>query len=274
MSARIKRSVAYPDAEVRGQLRAWKRKLAERYAEFELACAGRVRAMAVDLVKRPAERQRTLEQIKRALGDGVTLESFHRGRRAHAIFSILKPREAVLMAKNGGPASGTLAQDCVSVNYIVIGYMPGPPEHVSVADGLWTLEVPDHALGRAVERSRALHPGVIIRQAHLNLLALPQSVAASMSRKDDAGVLIKAGAGAFVAELRLAPDVSTHNAVQCHVRVKTWLADDMLGADQNPLCEPGEPGDRLGDAWLRPAPFRRIVRAGDHEAQALSWRGE
>jgi hypothetical protein len=263
----IERGVSYPNAEVRGQLRAWKRKLAQAYAEFELAYGGRIQAMAVDLVKRPAERQRTLEQIKRALGDGVTLESFHRGRHAHAIFSILKPRDAVCTATN----DGSLTQDCITVNYIVVGYMPGPPEHAGVAEGLWTLEAPDHALGRAVERSGVLHPGVIVRQAHLNLLALPQSLAASMSGAS--GVLIKAGSGAFAGEFRMAPDVSTYNALQCHVRVKTWLADEMLGADQNPLREPGEPGDQLGDCWLRPAPFRRIVRTGN-EANVLTWRGE
>jgi hypothetical protein len=66
---------------------------------------------------------------------------------------------------------------------------------MGAGEGLWTLEVPDHALGRAVERSGALHPGVIIREAHLNLLALPQSVAASTSDESASGVLIKAGPG-------------------------------------------------------------------------------
>jgi hypothetical protein len=52
----------------------------------------------------------------------------------------------------------------------------------------------DRALGRAVERSRFLHPGAIIREAHLNLLALPASVITRPSFGDpaDRGELVKA----------------------------------------------------------------------------------
>ena len=63
---------------------------------------------------------------------------------------------------------GSLLQDCVAVNYILAGCIDNI---IRVSEGMWTLEVPDHALGRAVERSRLLHPGDLIREAHQNLLA-------------------------------------------------------------------------------------------------------
>jgi hypothetical protein len=59
------------------------------------------------------------------------------------------------------------------MSFIVAG---ATPEGIGICRGLWTLEVPDHALGRAVERSRLPDPGSIIREAHENLLELPANV--------------------------------------------------------------------------------------------------
>jgi hypothetical protein len=254
-------SVTYANAEVRGQLRVWKQKLARDYAAFERGRA-RVRGTGGALVK-----------IQRACGPGVTLELAHLdGEHPHAIFSILRPRDAV-MIEMPDAERGSLMQDCVAVNYFVAGYIPGPPQHFGVAEGLWTLEVPDHALGRAVERSRFLHPGAIIREAHLNLLALPSSVMNqfALGDPDQRGELVKAGPGAFVAHMRAAPDVSLGDAYAVHVRVSTWLADDMLHENQIPLREKGEPGDQLGDGWLRPVPYRRIHQTSDG-LTVIGWR--
>lgn len=276
-------SVTYANAEVRGQLRVWKQKLARDHAAFERvyrALAGDLRDAPVDLVKRSsrAGRERALTKIQRALGPGVTLELAHlEGKHPHAIFSILRPRDAVVIeTPDDMPDAerGSLMQDCVAVNYFVAGYIPGPPEQAGgVAEGLWTLEVPDHALGRAVERSRFLHPGAIIREAHLNLLALPSSVInqRALGDPDQRGELVKAGPGAFVAHMRAAPDVSLGDAYGVHVRVRTWLDDDMLHENQIPLREKGEPGDQLGDGWLRPVPYRRIYKTSDG-LTVIGWR--
>lgn len=275
-------SVTYANSEVRGQLRVWKQKLARDYAAFDSVyrpVAGDLRDAAVDLVKRTsrAGRERALAKIKRALGPGVTLELAHLdGKHPHAIFSILKPRDAVTIEMPDDTPDaerGSFMQDCVAVNYFVAGYIPGPPAHFGVAEGLWTLEVPDHALGRAVERSRFLHPGAIIREAHLNLLALPSSVInqSALGDPDQRGELVRAGPGAFVAHMRADPDASLGDAYAVHVRVKTWLADDMLHENQIPLREEGEPGDQLGDGWLRPVPYRWIRKTSDG-LTVIGWR--
>ena len=133
----------------------------------------------------------------------------------------------------------SLAQDCVTVNYIVCGTAKG-----IVSDGLWTLEVPDHALGRAVERSRFLQPETIIRDAHLRLLAMPVSRAKDIH-------YIKAGPGVFAGELVSTRKEKSYGS-SVHVRVSTWLADDMLGDDQTPITEVGEPGKKMGDTLLLP----------------------
>jgi hypothetical protein len=274
-------SVTYANPEVRGLLRVWKQKLARDYAAFERgrALAGDLRDALVDLVKRSsrAGRERALAKIQRACGPGVTLElAYLDDKHPHAIFSILRPRDAITIEmpdETRDAERGSLMQDCVAVNYFVAGYIPGPPEHFGVAEGLWTLEVPDHALGRAVERSRFLHPGAIIREGHLNLLALPSSVMnqLALGEPDQRGELVKAGPGAFVAHMRAAPDVSLGDAYAVHVRVRTWLADDMLHENQIPLREKGEPGDQLGDGWLRPVPYRRIRKTSDG-LTVIGWR--
>ena len=149
------------------------------------------------------------------------------------------------------------AQDCVTVNYIFVGCLDGM---AIKAEGGWTLEVPDHALGRAVERSGLLQPETIIRDAHLNLLDLPDTLAAQQQFTDTKtkGVYIKADAGAFVGHLIVGPDVSLGNQLSAHVQVHTWLSDEQLHDDQVVLSAKGEPGKRLGDSWLKPKPLVRI----------------
>jgi hypothetical protein len=195
------------------------------------------------------------------------------------VWSILKPRDAVFceappdITPNKREA---LFQDCVTVNYIVAGNIPGfdRPATIGIAEGLWTLEVPDHALGRAVERSRFLHPGTIIREAHVNLLGLPSAAVSNERVFDDdtLGFLIKAGPGCFVGHFHVNPDVSTGGEFSARVRVKTWLADDQLRDEQIPLCEKGEAGSCLGDGWLRPHPPRRIEKHGPNQVAVRVWQ--
>jgi hypothetical protein len=141
-----------------------------------------------------------------------------------------------------------------------------------ICAGLWTLEVPDHALGRAVERSGFLHPGAIIREAHKNLLDLPATIISErlyMINTDGPGIYIKAGPGCFVGHLIFGMDANEGHSV--HVRVKTWLSDDQLHENQTPLCKKGETGDRLGDCWLLPQPFR-LIEEEDGHLHIASWK--
>lgn len=269
-SARIPRQPAtYANAAIRGQMRQWKEKLADDYRTFDRAfCSADLGLITTDFVRRGSEkgRQRAFEKIRKAFGPGVALEGLRiDGKHPLAIWSILRPRHAVIM--DAAPESG-LMQDCVTVNYIAVGNLPWlPSDGASKAEGLWTLEVPDHALGRAIERSGLL-PTAIIQEAHLNLLALPIELLATTT--DSAGALhitprflVKAGAGGFAAQIIIGEDISLGGAFMINARADTWLADDMLHDDQMLLVDDGRPGYRLGDGWLMPAPFRRITKNGN-----------
>jgi hypothetical protein len=274
-------SVSYGNAEVRGQLRQWKKKLAQSYTIFNNAFKelqdGKLTPLVIDMVKcSRAGRERAFERISKALGPGVTLESasLGKGNSSLAIWSILKPRDAVTVVAGDDRSERerwSLAQDCVTVDYVLIGCVDSM---ILTGSGLWTLEVPDHALGRAVERSRFLHPGAIIREAHLNLLDLPATVLnrTNFTNNNSSGAYIKAGPGCFAGHFRLGEDASIENRLGAHVRVKTWLDADQLFERQIVLCEKAAPGKRLGDGWLRPSPLRRIEQSGPDTMQVRVWQ--
>src|SRR5262249_27129367 len=176
MNVAIVSQVNYGNAEVRGQLRVWKQKLARDYAVFEsafcrLGKGDDLGAFLFDMVRcGRVGRQRAFEKINRALGPGAKLETKHLDDKpALAVWSIFCPRSPVWCAAPDAvpdTAQMGLSQNCVTVNCIVAGALPGG---IGIEVGLWTLGIPDHALGRAIERSRLLHPGTIIREAHTNL---------------------------------------------------------------------------------------------------------
>jgi hypothetical protein len=267
--------VDYADAEARGRIRQWKKRLERNYLAFDRGYrrlqGGDLRDLSIDMVRRGRiGRLRALEKIHAALGPGAKLEtSTLDDGDARAIWSIFKPRDSVVY--DASPEEQSLLQDCVTVNYFAAGAMPGM---IGVAEGLWTLEVPDHALGRAVERSRLLHPGALIREAHLNLLDLPVEVVSrsNFTDHDSPGVYIKAGSGCFAAHINVSPDRSLNGDYTVYVRVETWLSDDQLHEDQIPLLEKGAPGNCLGDSWLIPRPYCSIKRCGENELRVQVWR--
>jgi hypothetical protein len=274
-----RQSVSYGDAETRGRLRQWKKKLAQNYGIFDNAFkqlqGGKLSSLAVDMVKcSRSGRKQAFEKINKLLGPGITLEEVNlgRGNRSLAIWSILKPRDSVAMgALSDLPESErqSLLQDCVTVNYVLVG-----TSAVLVSEGLWTLEVPDHALGRAVERSRFLHPGTLIREAHLNLLGLPATILNQKNFTDhkSSGMYIKAGLGCFAGHFHLSEDVSIGNQHSAHVRVKTWLDENQLSERQIILSEKGEEGQRLGDSWLRPRPLCHFEQVGPNKWEVSVWQ--
>jgi len=270
--------VNYGNAEARGRVRAWKNLLYRRYQTFNTAFntitpSSSLSTACVDLVKRGSRtgRVRAVEKLQQAFAPAAKLEKMQiDGKHRYALWSILKPRDPVTV---GATNESGLNQFCVTVNYIMAGYLPDL-DFIGKAEGLWTLEVPDHALGRAVERSGMLHPETIIRDAHHNLLELPaQLIALNKGMIDtERGFFVKAGAGAFRCEIHIARDVSLNGDFSVQVFVPTWIDDARLHADQIPLCEKGEPGKRLGDGWLLPVPLRRIVETTPGCAEVVAWQ--
>ena len=246
--------VTYASAEIRGKLRVWKTELARQYHIYECAYHARELLRDVDDFAHCGGkgRQRAFDRIRKRLGPAPRLEHADMDKRPVTVWSVLNPRESV--ALEGDPGR---MQDCVTINYLVLGNMKRNKQDL-IAEGLWTLEIPDHALGRAIERSGML-PDQIIREAHETLLHLP----AKKVLLNGDSFLLRAGKGGFICQFSMGKDVEQPDHIQLHVRAPTWISDDMMGPSQEPLCMKGKPGERLGDAWLRPRPFTKITEIED-----------
>jgi hypothetical protein len=257
----------YADAEIRGRLRQWKEGLVRNYRRYDRARKDpETEELIGQFVRRSSRlgRHRAFDRLARRFGPGVSLEGVRLDGNPLAVWSILWPRFSVVL---NAPADHSLSQDCVVVNYIMAGVIPEGEDlkgvGAGVHDGLWTLEVPDHALGRVMARS-GLAPDAIIRAAHHQLLALRQAVLVNSNGEiEQRQFLVRAGPGGFVCALCAYPDKTLGDAPCVYVRAMTWLAEDMLHDDQVLLVEDGLPGTRLGDGWLLPAPLRRIECDGD-----------
>ena len=188
----LRQPAAYANPAIRDKLRQWKEGLARQYRAVDRAFGGEAQArllpVITDMIRRssPRGRRRAFRYIVRALGSGLTLEGLRLdGDYPLAVWSVLKPRQSIIV---NAPVESGLAQDCVTVNYVLAGALPrvtgnrvsaGAPPRVSsggrgfgaIREGMWSLEVPDHALGRAIERSGLL-PDALIAEAHHNLLRL------------------------------------------------------------------------------------------------------
>jgi hypothetical protein len=275
---------------VRGQLRQWKEKLAQQYREFDNAYRdARTQPLVMDFLKRSSRegRRRAFRKLARAFGPSVTLEGLRLdGDYPMAVWSILMPRESVTA---GAPAESGLAQDCITVNCLLAGRLPswvGPgipgAKILGHAEGLWALEVSDHALGRVIERSGHL-PDAFIVEAHRNVLRQRQDqlpplevIARQLASSDGfrmtlgSQFLVRAGGGGFICVLTLGAVVSNDEdprvplsalpgrKLGVSARAATWITDDMVRERQVFLADDGMPGERLGDGWLMPELLRQI----------------
>jgi hypothetical protein len=156
-----------------------------------------------------------------------------------------------------------LDRSCGDPNYIVVGRLAG----VRWGYGLWTLEIPDHALGRLLHRSADNPAGSIAVAHHAALRLRHEDVIRNGEVDRDFQFLLPAGPGAFVCSLVAGEDISRGYAPMLGVRAHTWLSDDMLRDDQTPLIDDGTPGSRLGDDWLLPAPLH--LTAADNAGRVM-----
>lgn len=227
------------DAEARGAVRVFKAGLARAAARFNQNFDARG-------ATRDAERLAHAGAVGGARALARLTARFGPPDRIldrHAIWSMLKPRDAVVVV----PRDVGQTQNAVVVDYIVAGHTGNG---AYLRTGLWTLEVPDHALGRLSQRARGVDLDDAIRQAHRELLAagferLP-------SPYDD--LLVRAGPGAFVGQLVYGHDVKTGD-VSIYFRPRTWLHEDMIGEEQVPIA-PGTPP--LGESLMLPVPLRDL----------------
>lgn len=227
-------------AEARGAVRVFKAMLAREARAFETAFRSRVIERNAERYARcgPVGRSRAMSKMRSILG---RLEHYD---NPWLVWAYLYPRDAVIV-KPGDPGQ---AQDAVVVNYAAIGR-----NHFHV--GLWTLEVPDHALRRLAQRARGVNLRAAVLQAHRELLG------AGLDHAPNGDLLVRAGPGAFVGQVIYAADESAHGALMAYYRPRTWLHEDMLTEGQEAIG-PADGGRPLGNWLLLPMPMRTIEMRG------------
>jgi hypothetical protein len=197
------------------------------------------------------------------------LEGVRPGHNALAVWAVIKPRHAVLV-EPGDPA---LEQNCVTVDYLLAGTMPGA---IGQASGLWTLEITDHALGRLVQRAPGVDIDATVLAAHHAVLNAKVSSVAHAFASEAGRFLVPAGPGVFWCRIFTGTEVSSGGLRRAHVHAHSWLHRDHLHDDQDAaaaaLIADGSTADeRLGQGILLPLPLRRLIRGPDHRIGVLSW---
>jgi hypothetical protein len=258
------------DAETRGKLRAWKRTMATRYATIDRAYQDQriLETIGKFALSGSIGRSRAFHKLRKSFGAAI-LEGVRLEKPVIAVWSILKPRVAVSVeCYEDDPGA---MQNCVCVNYVLAGDMPGDR---GFCDGLWTLEVGDHALGRVLQRSPAADLSATILQAHHALLRARLCDLLPNFADPTVAFYLPAGDGVFVCEVHRGKDLSLGCDHSIWIRARTWLHLDQLSDQQERavLVVDGIPGDRVGDDWFLPVPLKEIVEEDDGRLSVAKWQ--
>jgi hypothetical protein len=236
------------DGLARGIVRRFKAGLPEKLLERLLASAPFNRAVRAVLLKgTDLGRWRAASKVGKMYPD-LRLEVV---RRDLVVWSYLQAIDHLLV----NPREPGEAQEAVMVKYMLASRVPD--RTIALFSGLWTLEVPDHALGRLVMRSPGADLRAVIHEAHR--WALRARVLSPLPPRDQT-VLLPAGDGAFLSRV-IAGRAEEDDEPLIYFRPRTWVPSSRLRADQRPL-ELGEPS--LGASLLLPAPLRHIKVDGGY----------
>lgn len=229
-------------AEARGAVRTFKTSLRRADARFQAHFESREASREAARYSECGAlgRLRALRKLQRRFGvQDRTVDDA-------PVWAHLRPREAAIV----NPRDLGQTQDAVVIEYVTV------TPRGDLETGLWTLEVPEHALLRAAQRSRGADLRAFILDAHRNLLAVRRE---SLPTGD---VLVRAGPGAFVGQMIYGKELKVDGVV-VYFRPRTWLHIDQLGESQVSLSPDGT-SEPWGSGPLLPFPLRSITVAGGY----------
>jgi hypothetical protein len=258
------------DTATRGILRRFRQRLAEREACLERAVhSSGFTADTTDFVfKGTTGRERALKRLRQRLEPcGAVFQGS--GRTGPYPWVLFLTFEAGGPAAKETPTSRRLApgehQDCVVACYLAI-YRDAVDSRV-IASGLWSIIIPDHALGRAIQRSRCNDPLPYLLAAHTAALNLPLALTAvsELAENPPTQLRIAAGPGHFIGRLQFMRSEGGRG-VNGHLRCETWLADEQvsdrklaaLGAARG--AAEAKADARYGHLVLLPTPLRELMQ--------------
>jgi hypothetical protein len=213
-------------AEAWGRVRTFKRGIAAP-AEAIAAALGSeaVRRAGDDFVfKKNKGRARALDRLSRLLRPAMLQVATD---RPVASWAWLAPEGSMFFTTETDPG---LHQDCVLARYAIIGRSGSN----SVQAQAFTVEVPDHALGRLLQRCRGADPAEAMWQAHVALLGASTAEVADCM-KQQRSIYLPAASGCFACKAMLIRTAEVTMPL-LYARARTWLSTDQLHADQRPIA--------------------------------------
>jgi hypothetical protein len=153
------------------------------------------------------------------------------------------------------------AQDAVFLEFILFHFPNNNSNAMSVLSGVWTLEVPDHAMGRLFQRNPGVDGKAALYHAHAALLRTKFTKLPEPERD----IYVEAPGGVFAGNIIHGVN-DDDKSRQTYFRARTFLTTDQLGPGQEPL-PPGTPS--WGQTMMLPGPLLAEFRKKlDKEAEA------
>jgi len=231
--------------EARGVVRRFKVKLETQHLAFHAKFRSREMNDVAEKYRRAGKtgRERAYKRLYEAFGE----PSVQVGRVS--VWSYLRYRDAVLVA----PKDPGQAQPAVVVNYLLAGWTD------TLSRGLWTLEVPEHALGRLAQRCPGIDLETTIMEAHGELLCGNIEVLPDPDRD----IAVRAGPGIFIGQMVYARDFVGRDWKEGHLvyfRPRTWMHDDQIPEERRYVMIKADPdaGRCLGAGPMLPVPLREL----------------
>jgi hypothetical protein len=142
-----------------------------------------------------------------------------------ATWSWAEPRGTIIISDH--PAD---KQDCIVMHY---GHATAAPRHDLSAYASASVEVPDHGLGRMLQRRPGADIGAALQQAHAAFLAADRAIIAG-HLKARTTFHLPAGEGVLICRGMRGVDPRGRGAL--FARAHTWISNSMRRADQHPVA--------------------------------------
>jgi hypothetical protein len=254
----------------RGLARQLKREIAEREAQIVAVFnSGRFYDILSDFMYKSGKgQQRALTRLKQIMPAKIELV---RTRPNIIIWSVLACTEHLI----ADPIREGEVQDSVVMEHITTRMVNN--RRFKATSGAWTIEIPDHALGRLYQRNPKAQGYDVLYQTHYTVLQTKafkplyrtQSVYIPTDGGLWAGHIIYAGT--TVSQPDPNPELEAflngkhggdgNNEVMCFFRARTYLDESMLAPNQEP-AEQGNPC--FGEGIMLPWPIRTVRIENNH----------
>lgn len=247
-------------AEARGKLRRFKAQLTHDYAQMKKHISSdEVRQTLVNTAIKNSKvgRGRAMQKVQRLL-PGLKLEW---QTKHYTVWSILRHRIPVIAV----PSHDGEKQDAVCMEFVVSGVNMLDRNKLATYRGLWSIEVPSHALARMFHRSPNIDPHKALYQAHNHLLhAKPVRPIPAATEV----FYLPAGDGVFLGHIISGMGQSQNCDILFYFRARTWLQNDQLF--ENQIIMPlGKGNDCYGKMEMLPNPLRLITELDDRFIEVM-----